>query len=46
MLLKIKYTGAIGIEIVPEPDDYKAVKQAISYLRVIEKKINRGEEQL
>jgi sugar phosphate isomerase/epimerase len=46
MLLKIKYTGAVGIEIMPEPDGYKAAKQAISYLRVIEKKINRKKEQL
>jgi len=38
-LIKIGYKGAIGIEILPEPDDYKAAEQAISYLRQLEKKV-------
>jgi sugar phosphate isomerase/epimerase len=31
-LKKTKYTGPVGIEVLPEPDDYSAAEQAIRYL--------------
>lgn len=36
-LEKIKYTGSIGIEVLPEPDDYKAAEQAVRYMSSIDK---------
>ncbi len=36
-LEKIKYTGPIGIEVLPEPDDYKAAEQAVRYMSSIDK---------
>ncbi len=36
-LVKINYKNAIGIEILPKPDDFSAARQAISYLRKLEK---------
>jgi sugar phosphate isomerase/epimerase len=32
-LEKIKYNNAVGLEILPKPDDFSAAKQAISYLK-------------
>ncbi len=37
-LKKIKYSGPIGIEVLPEPDDYKAAEQAFRYMSSIIKK--------
>ena len=31
-LKKTNYTGAVGIEVLPKPDDYSAAEQAIGYL--------------
>ena len=31
-LKKVNYTGPVGIEVLPEPDDYSAAEQAIGYL--------------
>jgi hypothetical protein len=31
-LKKTNYTGPVGIEVLPEPDDYSAAEQAIRYL--------------
>lgn len=44
-LKKIDYRGAVGIEILPEPDDYRAAKQAISYVRLLEEKLNQKKGQ-
>lgn len=32
-LLKVSYKGPIGVEILPEPDDYNAAKEAIEFLK-------------
>jgi sugar phosphate isomerase/epimerase len=34
-LMQMKYRGAIGIEILPKPDDYSAARQAINYVKTI-----------
>jgi sugar phosphate isomerase/epimerase len=34
-LKEIAYTGPIGVEILPRPDDHQAAQQAIQYLREI-----------
>lgn len=39
VLEKINYRGAVGFEILPKPDDYRAAEQAISYLRKLEEKV-------
>ena len=38
-LEKINYKNAIGIEILPEPDDFSAAEQAISHLKKLEEEI-------
>lgn len=35
----MNYRNAIGIEVLPKPDDFKAAQQAINYLRRLEEKI-------
>jgi len=42
-LKKIGYKGAIGIEILPEPDDCRAARQAISYVRLLGERLNQDE---
>lgn len=44
-LIKIGYKGAIGIEILPEPDDYRAAEQAISYVRLLWERLNQNKGQ-
>ena len=34
-LMKIGYKGAIGIEILPEPDDYSSAKKSIEFLKAL-----------
>ncbi|MHB1252682.1 MAG: TIM barrel protein [Candidatus Humimicrobiaceae bacterium] len=41
ILVKINYRNAIGVEILPEPDDYLSAKQAIYYLRFLDSKISK-----
>ncbi len=38
-LKKIKYSGPVGIEVLPKPDDYKAAEQAFRYMSSITKKV-------
>ena len=38
-LVEINYRNAIGIEILPKPDDFSAAEQAISYLKKLEEEI-------
>ena len=38
-LVKINYRNAIGIEILPKPDDFSAAQQAIIYLKKLEEEI-------
>jgi len=38
-LIKINYKNAVGIEILPEPNDFKAAKQAIDYLKNMDKTV-------
>jgi 5-keto-L-gluconate epimerase len=38
-LVKMNYRNAIGIEILPKPDDFSAAEQAITYLRKLEEEI-------
>jgi sugar phosphate isomerase/epimerase len=38
-LVKMNYKNAIGIEILPKPDDFSAARQAISYLTKLEGEI-------
>lgn len=40
-LEKIKYTGPVGIEILPKPDDFKAAEQAIKYVSSMTKEMGR-----
>ena len=37
-LEKIGYDGAIGIEVLPKPDDYQAAEQAVRYVKSITKR--------
>ena len=41
ILVKINYRGAIGVEILPEPDDYSAARKSIEFLAAIYKKLGR-----
>jgi 5-keto-L-gluconate epimerase len=38
-LVKMNFKGAIGIEILPKPDDFSAAEQAISYLKKLEEEL-------
>lgn len=40
-LKKIKYSGPIGIEVLPKPDDLSAAEQAVYYLNSIWKEIDK-----
>lgn len=39
-LEEIGYDGAVGIEILPKPDDYQAAEQAIRYMQLIGKNVS------
>jgi sugar phosphate isomerase/epimerase len=39
ILVKINYKNAIGLEMLPKPDDYSAARQAIDYIRKLEDKV-------
>jgi len=36
-LEKIGYHGAIGIEVLPKPDDYQAAEQAVRYMNLVQR---------
>jgi hypothetical protein len=38
--MEMNYTNAIGLEILPNPDDLTAARQAVSYLKKLEKEID------
>ena len=40
ILKKINYKNAVGVEILPKPNDFKAAKKAITYLRSLEKEFD------
>lgn len=40
-LKKIKYTGPIGIEVLPKPNDFEAAEQAIKYLNSMTKEMGQ-----
>ncbi|MEW5815855.1 MAG: TIM barrel protein [Spirochaetota bacterium] len=42
-LKQIKYKGPLGIEVLPQPDDFKAAEQAIHYIEMITRRSGNGD---